>query len=121
VAKHLLNGHWFTPDQLSEVSGIPAHTIRDRLRRGYTVEEAIKQLPVQESIKEFCEASYYQDWIGMPMSDLYEIFYKWCISNGHELVSKQAFTRHIMSMYPMLKIIPTKRGDKCYRIIRLRG
>lgn len=121
MAKYEFKGGWYTPNQLSEMSGISAHTIRDRLRRGYEVEEAIKMLPIQESIKEFCEASYYPDWIGMAMSDLYEIFFKWCISNGHELVSKQTFTRHIMSMYPMLKIVPTKRGDKCYRIIRLRG
>jgi hypothetical protein len=26
-----------------------------------------------------------------------------------------------MNLYPMLKTIPTKRGDRCYRIIRLRG
>ncbi len=121
MAKYLLNGQWLTPDQLSEISGVQAHTIRDRLRRGYPVEEAIKMLPVQESIQEFSEASYYKDWVGMPMSDLYEIFYKWCISHGHTVESKQTFTRHLMSMYPMLKIVPTKRGDKYCRMIRLRG
>lgn len=118
MARYELKGSWYIPNQLSEMSGIPAHTIRDRLRRGYSVEEAIKMLPVHESVREFCEASYYPDWIGMAMSDLYEIFYKWCISNGYKLVSKQAFTRHIISMYPMLKIIPTKRGDKYQRVIR---
>ena len=120
MARHEFNGSWYTPNELSEMSGIAAHTIRDRLRRGYPVEEAIKMLPVQESIKEFGEASYYQDWVGMPMSDLYEIFYKWCISKGHTVVTKQTFTRHLLSMYPMLKIVPSKVGDKHCRMIRLR-
>ena len=42
MAKYELRGKWYTPNELSEICGIPAHTIRDRLRRGYTVEEAVK-------------------------------------------------------------------------------
>lgn len=112
-------GRLYTPKQLSEMSGIAVHTIRDRLRRGYSVEESVKQLPVHDSVKEFCESSYYHDWIGMAMSDVYAIYYKWCTSNGYTIVSKQAFTRHIMSIYSMLKIIPTKRGEKYQRVIRM--
>ena len=46
---------------------------------------------------------------------------KWCVSNNHTPISKQGFLRQLFSMYPMLKIVPTKSGDKCSRIIRMRG
>lgn len=121
MVKYFYKDHWYTPNQLSELSGIEAHTIRDRLRRGFPVEEAIKPVPTLESIREFSEASYYQDWIGMPISDLHEIYWKWCIQHGYSPIGRQGFSRQLLSMYPMLKTIPTKQGDKCHRVIRLRG
>lgn len=121
MLRYELNGSWYTPNELSEISGVKPHTIRDRLRRGYSVEEAIKVAATKDSIKEFCDASWYEDWIGMPISDLYKIYWQWCISNGYTAVQIQGFSRQIMGMYPMLKTVPTKKGDRCYRIIRLRG
>ena len=121
MAKHFLNGSWYTPAELSEMSGIKCHTIRDRLRRGYSVEEAIKIVSTQDSVKEFGEASYYPDWVGMSMNALHEIYWSWCISNGYTPLQKQGFSRQLLAMYPMLKTVPTKREDRCYRIIRLRG
>lgn len=121
MAKYELNGKWYTPTQLSDISGIPAHTIRDRLRRGYSVEEVIKLSALHDSVNEFNNASYYHDWIGMSINDLHEIYWKWCIQHGYTALQKQGFSRQIMSMYPMLKTVPTKKGNKCYRIIRMRG
>jgi hypothetical protein len=118
--RYELNGSWYTPNELSEMSGIAAHTIRDRLRRGYSVEEAIKVLPVQECVKAFNEASWYKDWIGISINDLYEIFWSWCISNGYEPLQKQGFSRQLFSMYPNLKTVPTKIGEQSHRIIRMR-
>ena len=119
--RYELHGHWYTPNELSEISGISPHTIRDRLRRGYTVEEAIKDIPTQDSIKEFCEASYYQDWIGMSINDLHKIYWKWSVSSGYTPISKQGFSRQLMKIYPMLKTVPTKQGNVYHRIIRMRG
>lgn len=119
--KYAINGRWYTVKELSDLSGIMCHTIRDRLRRGYSIEEAIKVSPVHQSVRDFCDASWYEDWIGMSINDLYEIFWKWCISNGYNTVSKQCFSRQLFSMFPQLKTIPTQRSDGCHRIIRLRG
>lgn len=113
-------GSWYTPNELSNMSGIAAHTIRDRLRRGYTVEEAVKLSPVHECVKAFCDASWYEDWFGMSINDLYEIFWKWCISNGYEPIQKQGFSRQLFTIYPQLKTVPTKDGDKSLRVIRER-
>lgn len=121
MTRYYINGLWQTPTELSESSGIPPHTIRDRLRRGYSIEEAVKLAPLKESVKAFVEASYYEDWIGMSTDALYQIHWKWCIDNGYTPAQKQEFSRQIMSIYPMLKIVPTKIQNKYYRIIRLRG
>lgn len=120
MAKYEVNGNWYSVAELSERSGIPPHTIRDRLRRGYTVEEAVKPVATHESVKEFCGASLYSDWIGMPIDDLYKIYWQWCIKNGYTAIQKQGFSRQIMGMYPVLKTVPTKRGNKCCRVIRKR-
>lgn len=120
MAKYEYKGSWYTPNELSEISGVKAHTIRDRLRRGYSVEEAIKVVATQDSVKEFGAASSWEDWIGMSISDLFQIYWRWSISNGYSPLQLQGFSRQLMGMYPMLKIIPTKRNDKYYRIIRMR-
>ena len=121
MKRYYLKNHWYTVNELSEMSGVQPHTLRDRLRRGYSVEEAVSLAPTATSVKEFCEASWYEDWIGMSINDLYEIYWKWCIQSGYTALQKQGFSRQIMSVYPMLKTVPTKRGDKCHRVIRLRG
>lgn len=121
MARYELKGKWYTPNELSAISGVKAHTIRDRLRRGYPVEEAIKVVATKNSVKEFCESSWYEDWIGMTISDLHEIYWKWCIQHGYTPSSKQGFSRQLLSMYPMLKTVPTKKGSSYFRVIRLRG
>ena len=121
MARYEFNGKWYTPNELSEICGIQPHTLRDRLRRGYPVEEAVKVVATQNSVREFAESSWYEDWIGMSINDLHEIYWKWCIANGYSPVGKQGFSRQLLSMYPMLKTVPTKTGDKCCRIVRLRS
>lgn len=121
MARYELNGKWYTPNELSDLSGIHPHTIRDRLRRGFPVEEAVKVIPKHDSITEFGESSWYEDWIGVSINDLHKIYWKWCIEHGYAPIQKQGFSRQLLGMYPMLKTVPTKKGDKCFRIIRLRG
>lgn len=120
MAKYNYKGGWYTPDELAEMSGLSAQTIRDRLRRGYSVEECVKVVATHESIKEFADASYWDDWIGLSVNDLYEIYWKWCISHGYKPLQKQGFSRQLLGMHPMLKTIPTKRGERCFRVIRMR-
>jgi phage/plasmid-associated DNA primase len=113
-------GGWYTPKELSEMSGIKCHTIRDRLRRGFSVEEALKVQPVKDSVRDFSESSFYEDWIGMAIAEVYEIYWKWCLSNGYSPMHKQGFSRQLFSMYPNLKLVPTQYGDGYYRVIRRR-
>jgi hypothetical protein len=119
--RYEVKGQWYTVAELSEMSGILPHTLRDRLRRGYSVEEALKPLPTNDSVKEFCDASHWEDWLGMSISYLYNIYWKWVVSNGGTPTSKQGFSRHLMQMYPMLKTVPTRQDDGYARIIRMRG
>lgn len=121
MAKHEFRGKLYTTKELSELSGIASATLRDRLRRGYSVEQAIRPVAVAESVEQFNEASWWEDWVGLSINELHTIYWKWCISHGYTPSTKQGFSRQIMSMYPMLKIVPTKRGEVCQRIIRMRA
>jgi hypothetical protein len=120
MPKHEINGSWYSTKQLSEMSGIPQHTIRDRLRRGYEIEEAIKVLPIHKSVKDFSEASYYMDWVGETIDEVWSIYWKWSLDNGYSPLQKQGFSRQVMGMYPMLKTVPSQVGNGYKRIIRLK-
>ena len=118
--RYAYNGQMLTVNELAEMSGVRHHTLRDRLRRGYSVEQAIRPYPIADSVEQFCEASHWEDWVGMPINDLYEIYWRWCVSHELTPVAKQGFSRHLADKYPVLKTVPTKRGDKYYRVIRMR-
>jgi phage/plasmid-associated DNA primase len=96
------------------------HTLRDRLRRGYTVEQAVRPYPVHDSVEQFYEASCVTDWVGMSINDLYEIYWKWSVSHGFTPTTKQGFGRQLKSMNPAIKTVPTQKGEGYKRIIRLR-
>lgn len=113
-------GTSYTVKELSEMSGIAPATIRDRIRRGYSVEQAIRYTAANDTVEQFCEASCWEDWIGMPINDLYTIYWKWCVSRELTPSAKQGFSRHLFALNPWLKTVPTKRGNKSYRIIRKR-
>lgn len=114
MRKLVYNGNVYTINELSELSGIAPATIRDRLRRGYSVEQAVKIVATDESVEQFSEASWWEDWIGIPMSDLHRIYWQWCVSGGYAPLHIQGFSRQLMALYPNLKTVPT-RG---VRIIR---
>ena len=120
MKRYEFKGQWYTVNELSELGGIRPHTLRDRLRRGYSVEEALKVIPTDDSVKEFCEASYWKDWIGLSISDVYQIYWKWVVSGGGQPISKQGFSRHLVQLYPTLKTVPTKSANGYARIIRMR-
>lgn len=116
------NNNWYTIKELADMSGVKAATIRDRLRRGYTIDQSVKQVLVDESIEMFNDASWWEDWIGMSTLYLYKIYWDWCVSdNGYTPVSHVAFTGQLMKMYPNLKVVSTRKRDgQCVRVIRER-
>lgn len=115
------NDSWHSVNELSEMSGVKPATIRDRLRRGYSIEQAVKPILVDESVEMFNEASWWEDWIGMSTLYLYKIYWNWCVSQRYTPLSQISFTRQIMSMYPNLKVVPTRKKDNvCSRVIRER-
>lgn len=113
-------GVTYTVKELSEISGIKCATLRDRLRRGYSVEQSIRMVTTSDSVEQFNEASHWEDWIGMPVSDLHQIYWKWCMANGYAAIPIQGFSRHLFALNPWLKTVPNKRGNKSFRVIRKR-
>ena len=115
------NDNWYSIKELAEISGVTEPTIRDRLRRGYTIDQAIKHVLVDESVEMFNEASWWEDWIGMSTTYLHKIYWNWCVSNGYTPLSQIGFIRQLMKMYPNLKVVPNKKTDgSCMRVIRER-
>lgn len=121
MAKHEYRGKWYTTQELADMAGMSGHAFRDRLRRGYTVEQALQPAPLHNSIKEFTDASYWKDWIGLSITDLYKIYWKWCVSNEYTPLQKQGFSRQLFTIYPNLKCVPTKYAGISIRIIRERS
>lgn len=115
--KYLFRDRWYSVAELSAMSGIAPPTIRDRLRRGYPLEEALKAIPTSESVIQFNEASYWEDWIGMSISDLHTIYWKWCVSHEYTPLARNTFSRQLLQLYPMLYTVPTD-GQ---RVVRMRG
>lgn len=120
MAKYAYKGKFYTIAELAGFSGIAEHTIRDRLRRGYPIEQAVRPVVTDTSVEEFGEASWWEDWIGMPTEHLHKIYWKWCVSNGYTPLSKQPFSRHLLKLYPQLKTVPSRVDGNCMRVIRLR-
>ena len=113
-------GRFCTVKELSELSGIARATIRERLRRGYSVEEAVKLAPLNESVEQFAQSSWWEDWVGMCITDLHKIYWKWCVSHGYTPCPIQGFSRHLFRIYPNLYTVPIRKGDKYFRMIRKR-
>ena len=120
MKRYEYRGNWYSIKELSEISGIAPATIGDRLRRGYTVEQAVRITATKECVEQFCEASWYGDWIGLSTTEVYEIYWKWAIRENYSPLSKQGFSRQLFKLYPNLKVVPITRSDGCYRIIRER-
>jgi hypothetical protein len=106
VNRYEYRGQIYTVKELSEMSGIAPHTLRDRLRRGYSVDQAIRLVATESSVEAFCEASWWEDWIGMSSPALYEIYWKWCVSHEYQPVSQKGFSRQLMAKHPQLHIVP---------------
>ena len=116
--RHEFRGKFYTIKELSDLSGLAPATLRDRLRRGYSVEQAVRPKLVDESVEQFCEASWWEDWIDMPISALHKIYWKWCVSHGYTPLPTQPFSRHLMSLNPQIKTVPSRVSGICQRVIR---
>ena len=120
MKRYEFRGKLHTIKELSEASGIAPATLRDRLRRGYSVEQAVRPVATTDSVEQFCEASWWEDWVGMPISGLFKIYWGWCIQNGYTPLHIQGFSRQLFQMYPNLKTVPIKTLNGCQRLIRER-
>lgn len=121
LMRYEYKGAAYTINELAEMSGIAQATIRYRLRKGYSVSEAVKMLATDDGVREFVDASCWEDWIGMPISGLYKIYWKWCVSYGYTPLHIKGFSRQLFQMFPNLKTVPNRVDGKCLRVIRMRG
>lgn len=120
MSKYYYKGKWYDINDLVDMSGISSPTIRARLRNGYSIEQALREDPLHDSVIEFCEASWWEDWIGLETSYLHEIYWNWCVSNELTPVGIKIFTKEIMMLYPNLIVMPSKKRNKYCRLIKFK-
>jgi hypothetical protein len=48
IVVHKFNGVRYSTRELAEMSGVPFHTLRARLRRGWTIEQAVTVPTIQQ-------------------------------------------------------------------------
>lgn len=106
------------------MSGVKYTTLCERLKRGYSAEEAIAFHPrIPPSVIEFDDASDYEDWDGMTSEELYKIYRQWCIKHEYAPESNVHFTRSIKQVHPNIRVVPTRLkvyGDIAYkRVVRV--
>lgn len=95
--------------ELADLTGVKYTTLIERLKRGYTVEEAVEyNARIPESIMEFDAASDLQDWDGITTDDLYSIYWKWCNNNHLPKESKVHFVRSIKKLHPEIRVAPAR-------------
>lgn len=93
-----------TIQELSNKYGIKYTTLVERLKRGYTVEEAIAGERMPESVKQFVDNSYPPDWNGLLNEDLYKRYVEWCDKHDFERESQVHFSRCLKKLVPMKSV-----------------
>lgn len=105
----------YNAKELSDLTGIKYGTLCDRLRRGYTVEEAIAdQQRIPESIIEFVQASHPPDWEGHVNEEIYFQYMRWCENHEpkFEYESIVHFMRSLKKAVPTLRVVPSRIKNK---------
>ena len=91
------NGHAYNVRQLADQAGLPYNTIWNRLKNGYTPEEAMRQPLIANSVLEFIEADDPSSWDGETTFDVWERYERWCYKEdvGYLPLTFQTFVRQI--------------------------
>ena len=118
--KYEYKGVLYTVNELSDISGIQPATIRQRLRSGYDLTNALKFRPVHTSVEIFTEASHWRDWEGQTINDIYQVYCDWCNKHLYRLVPKQTFGKEIKMLFPIYTVPAFRNGEYC-RVIRFRN
>lgn len=126
MKKLLYDSRLFNLRELSEFCGVNYTTLCNRLRRGYSIEEAVAyDQRVPASVSRFLYESHPPDWDGMTNEAVYKIYFNWCIKNNYPIESKIHFIRTLKQCLPNMRVVTTRiknNGGVSYkRIIRIDG
>ena len=102
--KYEYKGVEYTINELSEMSGIQPATLRQRLRSGYDLTNALKEKPIHTSVELFSEASWWMDWDGKTIEELYRIYSNWCDKHCYRTVPKQTFGKELQLLFPIYTV-----------------
>lgn len=110
MKQYLYNGQLYSGKELAELSGVKYTTLMERIKRGYSVEEAIADgTRVPESILVFCDEYDPADWNGLENGQLYMTYRAWCIENNYIPETQVHFSRSLKrQLGERYHIVPTR-------------
>ena len=109
---------WFDIYQLAEMSGYSVNQLRCRMHKGYSIEQAMREYPMHDSVVAFDDVSDYHDWIGEAVSDVYQVYWGWCIRNELAPVSPRQFSSELLPKYNLHTVSMATGDGKSRRYIR---
>lgn len=115
---YLYKDDYYTLDELSEMSGFTVKQLRDRMYRGHTIEEAMEPIPIHTSVRLFNEASHWEDWVGMPSNDLYEMYFTWCQKNDLKPVTHRQLMTELLPIWNLHTVSMLASDGVARRYIR---
>lgn len=111
-------GEQYTIDELSEISGYSVKQLRKRMYQGYSVEQAMREYPMHDSVIAFDGASQWEDWVGLPTSEFYGIYWQWCIRNEWQPVSQRQLSNQLLPKYNLRTVSMATNDGRSVRYIR---
>lgn len=120
MIKYEYEGNYYTIKQLSEMCSVEEATLRYRIKAGYTVKQAMSDIPIKNSIKRFVDGSDWHDWLDQTTTTVYNSYFDWCKKNKMVAETKILFMKQLFLLIPWLKSVPMKDKNGCgARYIRL--
>lgn len=105
----LYKGQTYSVKELADLSGIKYTTLCERLKRGYTVDEAVSDnTRIPESVREFVDHSDEHDWDGLTNEKLHAIYWKWCKNNEYTPESIVHFIRCVRQLIPNMRVVTSR-------------
>lgn len=109
---------WYDIYQLSEMSGYTIRQLRNRMYQGFSIEQAMREFPMHDSVVEFDLHSNWRDWIGLPSNELYQIYWNWCVKNNMTPVTQRQLSSELLPKYNLHTVSMATGDGKACRYIR---
>lgn len=118
MKRYYYRDNWYTVKEIASMTGVEYVRLLQRLYNGYSIEQAVTDNPLRESVLEFFQASHWEDWVDETSDAVYTIYWQWCVKHGHNPECKNVFMKSVRQCYPQLTTVPN-RGKRYIREVNI--